>query len=239
VADIFREVDEDLRTHQLLSLWRKYGKFLIAAVLCLIMGVAGVAGWRTYWNAMYQKDSLVFGAGMDLVAHGKTAEAAKAFARLKEKGTPGYAFLAGMEEAQAELTLGHKDKAVAIYKSLASSDIKDPYLADYAELQVIMQSVDGGLDADMIKKLASLAEEGKPWAFAARQTQAVAAYKAGRTAEAHDILMALIENVDAPQTVRDRAQQLADVIGSPASAPAAAPAAAHPPVTGSDAGAKK
>jgi hypothetical protein len=214
LADIFREVDEDLRRHQLLSLWRKYGKFIIIAIVMLVLAVASFAGWRAYWNARYEKDSLAFAAAMDLLQARKTAEAAKAFAELQATGSPGYSYLAGLQAAEAEVSLGSNDKAVAILKSLAASNVKDPFLADYAELLAIMHSVDKGLDPDMTKRLAALAEEGKPWAFMAKQIEAVAAYKAGRAKEAHDILMALAQNVDAPQTTRDRAQELAAVIGT-------------------------
>lgn len=214
MADIFREVDEDLRRHHLLSLWRKYGKLIIVGVVALVLAVAAVAGWRAYWNARYEKDSLAFSAALDLLAHKKTVEAAKAFAELQADGSAGYGYLAGLQAAETEINLGHNDKAVAMFKSLADSKVNDPFLADYAELLAITHSVDKGLDADMSKRLAALAEDGKPWALMAKQIQAVAAYKAGRIKEAHDILTALAENVDTPQSVRDRAQELAAVISA-------------------------
>lgn len=214
MADIFREVDEDLRRHQLLKLWRNYGKLIIVAVVALILAVGAVSAWHAYWNARYEKDSLRFAAALDLAAQKKTAEAAKAFGDLQAEGSPGYGYLAGIQAAEAEVSLGANDKAVARLKSLAASKVKDPALADYAELLAIMHSLDKGLDADMSKRLAALAEDGKPWAFMARQLQAVAAYKAGRGKEAQAILTALAGNVDAPQGIRDRAQELATVIGT-------------------------
>ena len=50
VADIFQEVDEEVRREQLKKLWDRYGYLLIA--LCVLM-VAGVGGWRgyQYWQA--------------------------------------------------------------------------------------------------------------------------------------------------------------------------------------------
>lgn len=214
MADIFREVDEDLRQQQFQSLWRKYGKFLIAALVILVIAVAGIVGWRHYWQSKNEADSIRFGAAFELLSKNKTVEAAKAFADIQATGTPGYAYLAGLQSAQAEVNLGHPDKAVAIYNTLASHKLKDPFLADYASLLAIMYSVDTGLTPDMTKRLAALAEEGKPWSLVARQLQAVAAYKAGRADEARDILASISEDVEAPQTVRDRAQELASVIGA-------------------------
>ena len=45
MSDIFREVDEEVRREQLKKLWDRYGNFVIAA---LILVVVGVAAWRGY-----------------------------------------------------------------------------------------------------------------------------------------------------------------------------------------------
>jgi len=43
VADIFQEVDEEVRREQLQKLWQRYGHFAIAG--CILIVVA-VGGWR-------------------------------------------------------------------------------------------------------------------------------------------------------------------------------------------------
>ena len=45
MADIFQEVDEEVRREQLKKLWDRYGNLLIAG--CILI-VAAVAGWRGY-----------------------------------------------------------------------------------------------------------------------------------------------------------------------------------------------
>ena len=45
MSDIFQEVDEEVRREQLKKLWDRYGNFVVAA---LILVVVGVAAWRGY-----------------------------------------------------------------------------------------------------------------------------------------------------------------------------------------------
>ena len=46
-----REIDEELRREQLLKLWDKYGTYVLAAVVLVVLGVAG---WKIYENRVFQ-----------------------------------------------------------------------------------------------------------------------------------------------------------------------------------------
>ncbi|MGA7040123.1 MAG: tetratricopeptide repeat protein, partial [Pseudolabrys sp.] len=50
MADIFHEVDEEVRREQLKKLWDRYSLYLIAAAILI---VAAIAAWRgyEYWVA--------------------------------------------------------------------------------------------------------------------------------------------------------------------------------------------
>ena len=50
MADIFQEVDEEVRREQLKKLWDRYGIVVIAAAVLIIAGVAGYRGYQ-YWLA--------------------------------------------------------------------------------------------------------------------------------------------------------------------------------------------
>jgi len=45
VTDIFHEVDEEVRREQLKKIWQRYGNYIIAG--CLLV-VVGIAAWRGY-----------------------------------------------------------------------------------------------------------------------------------------------------------------------------------------------
>ena len=45
MADIFHEVEEDLRRDQAAAIWNKYGNYIIGAALLLVLAVAAHWGW--------------------------------------------------------------------------------------------------------------------------------------------------------------------------------------------------
>ena len=48
MADIFHEVEEDLRRDQAAAIWKKYGNLLVGAALLLVLAVAAHWGWTKY-----------------------------------------------------------------------------------------------------------------------------------------------------------------------------------------------
>jgi hypothetical protein len=72
VTDIFQEVNEEVRREQLKKLWERYGGYLIAAG---IMVVIGVGAWRGYewWQA---KQAAQSGAAFELATSDRKAAVA-------------------------------------------------------------------------------------------------------------------------------------------------------------------
>ena len=56
MADIFQEVDEEVRREQLKKLWARYGNYIVAA--CVVV-VLAVGGWRGYewWQSKRAAES--------------------------------------------------------------------------------------------------------------------------------------------------------------------------------------
>ena len=111
VADIFQEVDEEVRREQLKKLWERYGNF--SSRRCVLV-VVGVGGWRGYewWEAKKAAQAgVAFEQAVTLAEAGKHQEAEAAFAKLATDGTAGYRVLARLREA-AELAQTDSKAAV-------------------------------------------------------------------------------------------------------------------------------
>ena len=114
MADIFQEVDEEVRREQLKRLWERYGNFIIAA--CVLV-VVGVGAWRGYewWEAKKSAENgAAFEQAVTLAESGKQQEAEAAFAKLATDGSTGYRVLARLREA-AELARTDRKAATAAY----------------------------------------------------------------------------------------------------------------------------
>ena len=107
MSDIIREVDEELRRENWETLWRKYGKLIIAAALALVLGTAGVVGWREYDRSQREAAGGVFGTVIAEVENSEKPGVAADILAAYIPGAPdGYAMLA-RDAGVRDLVLTH------------------------------------------------------------------------------------------------------------------------------------
>src|SRR5690606_37998613 len=86
VADIFREIDEEVRRERLKQLWDRYSAIIVGLAVLVIVGVGG---WRGYewWQAKQASEAgAIFESAVVLSEQGKHEEAYTAFAAIAERG---------------------------------------------------------------------------------------------------------------------------------------------------------
>ncbi|MFO0998339.1 MAG: tetratricopeptide repeat protein [Alphaproteobacteria bacterium] len=214
MTDIFQEVDEELRQDRALALWKRYGNYVVAAAVLLVLLTAGYVAWKDYRQREREASGERYAAAMALLAEGKTAEAATAFGALSQGASGEYGALARLEEAAARARLGEMDAALKVYDSLAAD--RDAR-ADFRELAVLL-SVLHRLDtidpAAGIEKLQPLAASEGPWRFSARELTAVLALRTGDAAKAKETYRALADDLKAPAALRARAAEMLAVLGA-------------------------
>jgi hypothetical protein len=211
VSEIFREIDEELRRDNLLKLWQRYGRYVIAAVVAVLLIAGGVVAWRNHQMTLRQAQSVRFEAALSLLREGKEAEAAKIFATVGDEGG-GYGQLAAFEAADLTAKSGDRKTAIADYDKLAASSSVDPELRDVATLLSVMS---GFVDSDpqtVIDRLKPLTDSGNPWRGTALELTAAARIKSGDKAGALEIYKKLADDLAAPEGVRARAAEMAAVL---------------------------
>lgn len=213
VSDIFREIEDELRRENLLQLWRRYGKYLIAAVVVALVAAGGVALWRNHQSAVRQAEGARYSAAMALARAGKNAEAAKAFAALAQGGG-GYRVLARFEEAEMQLRKGDRKGAIATYDRLAGASGISRDFRQLAVLLSVMHGLSDGNAKAAVARLEPLTRSGMPWRASALDLTAAAKLTAGDRAGALKIYKELADDLAAPQHLRARAAELAAALKS-------------------------
>jgi hypothetical protein len=207
VSDIFQEVDEEVRREQLKKLWERYGVFLIAA--CVLLVVA-VGGWRTYewWEAKKAAEaSSAFQAAVALSAEGKNKEAEEAFAKLASSATASYRMLARFREA-AEVARRDPNAAVAIYDQLAADNSLGRVLQDLAALRAGTMLVDTAAYSEIVKRLEPLAAPDRTFRHSARIMLALAAWRAKDTTAMRKWSDMILADAETPSGTRGQIQML-------------------------------
>ncbi len=213
MADIFQEVDEEVRRERLQKLWQQYGNYVIA--LCIVI-VAAVGGWRgyEYWQTKKAGEAgAAFESAVLLAESGKHAEADAAFAKLATQGTAGYRLLARLREA-AELAQTDKKAAVAAYDGIVTDNSAGHVLQDLAAVRAALLLVDTAPYSEIRTRLEVLAAPDRTFHRTAREILALSAWKAGDTTAARQWADMILTDPLTPASTRARAEVLTELIAA-------------------------
>jgi hypothetical protein len=213
VADIFHEVEEDVKRERYEKLWKAYGKYLIAVLAAVVLGTAGTVFWRDYQRGQREAESERFTAALALVQAGRNADAANAFAELANEAGAGYRVLALFQRASAQLSSGDTAGAVATYDRIVDDGGASAVLRDLGRLLAARALLDTAPMGEVEARLSPLRADANPWRHSARELTAVLALKAGDVAAAREGFQALADDLSAPSTTRARAAELLAALG--------------------------
>jgi hypothetical protein len=212
VADIFHEVDEEVRRERLARIWQRYSALIIAGCVLVVLGVGG---WRGYAWYVAREAAIAggqFEAAAALADQGKAADAEAAFAKVAAEAPGGYATLARFRAA-AELAKAKKtDEAVKAYDTLAADASLTPLWQDLAAVRAAILLVDTAPLSEMQRRLEPLAESGRTYRHSARDLLALSAWRAKDFAAAKKYLDMIAGDAETPSGVRSRADMLAALI---------------------------
>ena len=213
MAEIFREVDEDVRKERYLKLWKAYGAYAIAFAVVVAVAVAGGVGWDRYRQSEREADGLRFAQALQLTQEGRHTEAAAAFAELGGSASAGYRTLSRFQEASALARAGDSAAAVAVYDGIAGDGGAEDALRDLAGLLAVMQLLDNAAPGELDLRLEPLVREDGVWRYSARELSGLVAQKRGEVAQAREIFAALAADPGAPAGVRSRAAEMFAALG--------------------------
>jgi len=208
LADIFQEVDEDLRRDQYQKLWQKYGRYVVVLAVVIVGATAGVVGWREYSLRERQAEGARLAAAIDRARGGDHKGAAAEFAGLARDGAKGYAMLARFQEAGALASAGDAESALRAYEALARDESIDIVYRDLARLMSVAQRVDDGDPATLQSALQPLMADTNPWRHNATELAAVLALRQNDMTKARELLRRVADDAAAPNAVRARATEL-------------------------------
>ena len=208
MSDIFREIDEELRRDNLLKLWSRYGRYVVAAVVVVVLVAGSVVAWRDHQLSERRAQSTRYAGALALAGDGKTADAAKVFGAIAREGG-GFGLLASLEEAGLLAQSGNRKGAVAAYDRIAAAPGVAPVFRSLAVLLSVMQGMQTGDLRAAIRRLAPLTTAGDPWRPSALELTAIARLDAGDRKGALGLYKNLADDLSAPPSLRARAAEMA------------------------------
>ncbi len=211
MADIFREIDEELQQERAAKLWQRYGGWLIAVAVGVVLAVAGNVFWARYSADLQAGRGDRYEIAADLVTSGNPKQGAEAFAELADDSGKGYATLARLREASALAKAGDVDAALTVFREVAA-DGEPPY-AELAVIWAVRLRIGTGDAAALAAELAPALAEGSPWRPLAVDTEAAVRLQAGETDKALALYKSLADDPTAPGRLRALATEMVRALG--------------------------
>ena len=223
-----REVDENLRRDQLRDMAKSHGKWVIAAIILLLVAVGGYLFWQDRQKQQVAEQTEVLSGAIDKIGEGNIKGASADLAPLSSASND--VVRASSELASAALALRQNDRKTAldIYKRIAADDrMPQPY-RDLATVRGTMIEYDQMKPDAIIARLSPLAQPGKPFFGSAGEMVALATLARGDRNGAGQMFARIAGDRQVPDSIRSRAVQFAGSLGVDASAALPAEPAANP-----------
>lgn len=208
MVDLIDEVNEDLRRERFNSFWQKVGGYVIGVSLAIVLATVGSVLWQNYTQDRQVQAAEAFLAA-DKTLRGQDFAAATAeYAAVAERGAGGFTDLARLKQAYALTKAAKLGEAIAVYSEIAQDRKADKAARSLARIygaQLMMLEGRERSEADaLLKPLAG--DAANPFSTFAREQQAHVALHYGDAAGARKTLVALAADMEAPASLRRRAQ---------------------------------
>ncbi len=208
-----REVDDGLRQDQLTSVWKRYGRWIIAAV---IVGLA-LFGAALWWQNDQLEKAGVDGEKLDKVLQatndGSYASSAEDLTALKASKSDGYRASSLLTAAAIALEKKDLKEAAKLYGVVAADETLAQPWRDLALVRQVATSFDTMKAEDVIARLKPLAIKGNPWFGSAGEMVAIAYMKQGKNDLAGKMFGDMSKDEQVPESIRSRAIKMAGVLG--------------------------
>ena len=207
MADIFDEIDEDLKRDQMQLLWARYGKIVMAAVAAIVLFVALRQGYAAWQTSQAEASASAYQQAL------KSDDVVAALEAQRGQLTNGYAMLAQFQIAAEQAASDDFAAAEASYLALASDASLDPMYQQAATLLSVMVAPQDTDVSALEARLSDLETAAGPWQAMALETGAGLALRNGNKDAAVAKYKRLAEMADVPAGMRQRAERMIVMLG--------------------------
>ena len=204
------EVSEEVRRDRMYALWRKYGPYVIGAIV-LIVAAAGV---KAYLDERERTAAQEAGGALIAASEGDLEAQSAALAALADSADhEGARLMAELRAASVLAATGDARGAAEAYDAIAASAAADPLLQDFAVYRATMlrgAEMEPGAFADA---LSPMANASGPFRLLAMEARGVALIRAGDREAGEDELRAAHSDEQAPPPMRQRIEVLMTALG--------------------------
>ena len=212
MADLFQEIDDELRQDKASRLWRVYGKYLVAVAIVIIISVGGYKFWQQKQLDDGEKASIAYEAALARSASGDHKGAIDQLNEEEIGTVAGYAALSQMQKANLAMKINDFEAALITFKDIAENDNYPKSINEWASFRYATVRVEKQIDSNALADLDSLIATDSPWRFLAKEIKAIKEIETGNKSAAKAIFSELADDENAPERLRVRAAEFLKIL---------------------------
>ena len=213
MADLFDEVEEQLRSDRYRALALKALPWVLGLAAAALVAFVAWWGWTLVRERTIDKASEQYAAGLEALEKGREADAVKLFTDTSKSQAKGYKSLALMHLGGIELANKKTASAVQFFDQAAAA-APNAVIGDAARLKSAFALLDTAPRKDLEARLTPLLQDGRPYRVQAREAMAFTKLVAGDVAGARSDFTIISSMLDAPEGARSRAKAAIGLIDS-------------------------
>ncbi len=210
-SNLLQEIQEDMQRQKMEALWKRYGGYVLAIVLVIVLVTAAY----NYMKHERIQAEQTASAGLIETLNAKDKDKSTKMSALQDFAgkNPGIsqAAFAQLQAAGLAVDAGDTTKAVALYDALAKDDKTDPIFRQLADLLAVQTQMDKGDPAALQERLQPLLANSA-WKYTAKEYSAHLAMKVGDKVKARQLFAELEQDVSAPNAIAQRAKVMAQLL---------------------------
>lgn len=208
MGDIFQEVEEDIRSDKVRSIWKKYRVYIILLLLLIVCSVGIKSFWDYYKLKNLETRSENYFKAIDLINQDGGIGGIQALTTFSEKNGENENYLTMISNfTEAALRRNNNDlkNSLEIYSVIINGDVDITYkdyakiqsaevlmeLKNYKEAKVFLSEVTGSLFSNIAKEYTGYIE----------------LYE-GNTSKAKDIFQEVVDDASVQNTIKDRIKEI-------------------------------
>ncbi len=211
--DVFlREVDDALRQDEMIGALKRHGTTAAIAVAVGMAALAGYLWWDKTSNEAVAANSERFTVALDRIEAGQLDAGRKELDPLVKDGS-GSGVAARLLQAGILQEQGKAEDAARGYAAIAADSSAPQAFRDLALIRETAIRFDKLQPQQVIDRLKPLAVPGKPWFGSAAEMTAMALMRMDKNQQAGPLFAQIAKDDSVPESLRNRARQMAGLLG--------------------------
>ena len=203
----FQEVDDAVRQDDMKLWWKRWGTWVVAGAVAVVVAVTGMVGYRQYDTARRATASAAYSAALAKIGQDNAAARAELNKQAESAPAP-YNSLAALAAAQL---LDKPEEQVAALEAVSAK--LPPELSDLALVIAGFRGADTGKFETVVARLDPLAMPDRPFHASVTELQALAAARKSDLKRARELWTAIVKDPASPQGAQQRAQAMLTYYG--------------------------